>query len=157
MTDMTKLAVETVTCPECQTVAVATMNRRDAHDFCANCDYPLFWVPSKVFRDRGDGADASLRRLPGTLGQADRAAFPCPNCSEPNIVTATVCIRCGALLRPVAPTAPIYVAPPQPPEPVPVPEEVVIPTPWWMYAGVAFAVLIPIILIVLYSTGHLGG
>ena len=44
-------ATETITCPECGTIATVTLNRRDSSDFCRNCDYPLFWTPSRVLTD----------------------------------------------------------------------------------------------------------
>src|SRR6185312_7518191 len=68
---------ETITCPECGTIAQVTLNRRESIDFCRNCDYPLFWTPSKVVRDSSDTGDESLRRLPGQAGRATVASLPC--------------------------------------------------------------------------------
>ncbi|HEY2044575.1 MAG TPA: hypothetical protein VGH11_18000 [Jatrophihabitans sp.] len=105
---------ESITCPECGTVAVVSVNRRESADFCRNCDYPLFWSPSKVVRGPDSGAgDQALRRLPGTVGRVSIASLTCPSCAEPNAVTATVCIRCGHSLLPVE-------APPPPLPPTPV-------------------------------------
>jgi len=129
-------AAELLTCPECGSVAMVTVNRRDAHDFCRNCDYPLFWVPSRVVLAPSTGpADQSLRRLPGTVGRATIASLTCPHCAEPNAVSAVNCVRCGQLLRPVAvapPPEPVYVAPPAP-DPVVdvVPDRRI---PWWVWA-----------------------
>src|SRR5262245_26909484 len=39
---------DSVTCPECGTVGVVALTRRDATDFCRNCDYPLFWTPAQI-------------------------------------------------------------------------------------------------------------
>jgi hypothetical protein len=115
---------ELITCPECGTVAMVTLNRRQSDDFCRNCDYPLFWVPSKIRLGlAGDGGDASLRRLPGTVGRATIASLACPHCSEPNSLTAELCVRCGLSLHPVEAPPPlpvVYVPPPPPPEPEPV-------------------------------------
>ncbi|HKC27311.1 MAG TPA: hypothetical protein VKB75_04810, partial [Jatrophihabitans sp.] len=56
---------ETVTCPECGTLGSVVLSRRDSADFCTNCDFPLFWTPSKIQLDRASISDDSLRRLPG--------------------------------------------------------------------------------------------
>ena len=117
-------ARDRVNCPECGAVQDVYLNRRDAVDFCHNCDFPLFWTPSDVIRDRGAGDGESLRRLPGTVGRTTLASAPCPHCAELNLVSAEVCIRCGQPMHPVVeappPPAPVYIAPPPPvvePEP----------------------------------------
>ena len=142
-------SAEIVVCPECGAAATAALNRRDAKDFCANCDYPLFWTPSDVIMDRGDGSDESLRRLPGTVGRATIASLPCPACAEPNAVSALTCVRCGASLHPVE-------APPPPPEPEPVyvpppplPEPVVYEdhrTPWRVWAFLVISLTLIVVL-----------
>ena len=69
---------ETVTCPECGTIAQVTLNRRESMDFCRTCDYPLFWTPTKVVRD----ASGIERRVaapaagPGRPGDDRLAAVP---------------------------------------------------------------------------------
>lgn len=149
-------ATETVTCPECGTVAVATLNRRDAVDFCRTCDFPLFWTPSAVLRDPSDDSAAdSLRRLPGTVGRATLAALPCPHCAEPNQLSAQTCVRCGRPLHVVEapPPAPVYVAPPLP-EPVYVPPEEP-RTPWWVWLLAGLAAVAAIVVIVLATTHNL--
>jgi hypothetical protein len=142
---------EQVSCPECGRVATVTLTRRESVDFCTNCDYPLFWTPSKILVDRSGLSDDSLRRLPGTVGRVAIASFPCPHCAELNQVSAVDCIRCGRPLRPVhfvAP-APVYVPPPPRPEPEPEPRGV----PWWVWAVIAVAVAIAVVLIVLAENG----
>ena len=142
---------EQVSCPECGRVATVTLTRRESVDFCTNCDYPLFWTPSKILVDRSGLSDESLRRLPGTVGRVAIASFPCPHCAELNQVSAVDCIRCGRPLRPVhfvAPT-PVYVPPPPMPEPEPEPRGV----PWWVWVLVAAAVATTIVMIVLAETG----
>ncbi len=94
-------ATEFITCPECGTTASVTLNRRDSVDFCRNCDYPLFWTPSKIIRDPADSSDESLRRLPGTVGRATIASLACPFCYEPNALSAQTCVRCGKPMHPV--------------------------------------------------------
>jgi hypothetical protein len=148
MTESAAAATEQVTCPECGLAATVTLNRRDAVDFCRNCDFPLFWTPTAVVRERGAGAaDDSLRRLPGTVGRATLASARCPHCAEPNQLTAQVCVRCGEPMLPGAPPPPPTVPVHLPPPPVVVPE----PEPasrWWVWlivvllvAGVTLAVL----------------
>ena len=140
---------EQVTCPECGTSAMVNLTRREASDFCRNCDYPLFWTPSKILLDRSGLSDDSLRRLPGTVGRVTVASFPCPHCAEPNQLTAIDCVRCGRPLRPVhfepAPV-PMYLPPPPEPEPEPEPRGI----PWWVWFGIAL-MLITITLVLLYA------
>lgn len=142
---------EQVSCPECGRVATVTLTRRESVDFCANCDYPLFWTPSKILVDRSGLSDDSLRRLPGTVGRVAIASFPCPHCAEPNQVSAVDCIRCGRPLRPVhfVPPAPVYAPPPPAPEPEPEPRGV----PWWVWAIIAMTVAVAVVLIVLAANG----
>ncbi|MCU4186052.1 hypothetical protein K6U06_16910 [Acidiferrimicrobium sp. IK] len=101
-----------ITCPTCGTVSHFEEMGRDAASFCRTCDYPLFWARSAQLAATGAGGDAGLRRLPGTAGRMAVATLECPACTEPNLVTAAICIRCGADLHP----APVIQAPP-PPEP----------------------------------------
>ncbi|HEY3737415.1 MAG TPA: hypothetical protein VGL26_08210 [Jatrophihabitans sp.] len=144
---------ELVTCPECGTTAMITLNRREAKDFCRNCDFPLFWTPSAIQRE-ADGAAAAetLRRLPGTAGRATVASVQCPHCAEPNAITALVCIRCGlsmVLQAAPPPLEPIYAPPPVPV----VVEEPNKPVPWWVWALIAAGFVITVTLIVLAVTG----
>jgi hypothetical protein len=138
-----------ISCPSCGTASHYESMKRDSSEFCRVCDYPLFWVRSAVLAGVvGDGeAESGLRRLPGTAGRMLAASIPCPNCTEPNLVTATVCIRCGADMHP----KPVVVEAPAPkPEPVPEPEPVSVPLqiPWILIAIVVttliagFAVLL---------------
>jgi hypothetical protein len=151
-------ATETITCPECGTIATVTLNRRDSSDFCRNCDYPLFWTPSRVLRDRSaDSGDQALRRLPGTVGRATLASLVCPHCAEPNAVSAVTCVRCLQLLHPVAvlPAVPepvVYVPPPAPiPEPDPEPG-----VAWWVWALIGAALLATVVLVILIVTHTIG-
>jgi Zn ribbon nucleic-acid-binding protein len=128
---------ELVTCPECGATQDVQLNRRDAVDFCRRCDFPLFWAPQRVTRDRDVGGEAeSLRRLPGTVGRTMLASVRCPHCAEPNTVSAVVCVRCGLSMHPVAPPPPPVVTAPPPPEPVIIEPERV--TPWWVWLVIAF-------------------
>jgi hypothetical protein len=146
---------ETVTCPECGTVGSVVLSRRDSADFCTNCDYPLFWTPSKIQLDRANLSDDSLRRLPGTVGRVAVASFPCPHCAELNAVSAVDCIRCGRPLHPVRvrrEPVPVYV-PPAPPPVEPEPEK---GTPWWVWLLVGLSIAAAITLIVLFATNTIG-
>lgn len=149
-------STETVTCPECGTVASVTLNRRESVDFCRTCDYPLFWTPSVVLRNYSGASQDSLRRLPGTVGRATIASLSCPNCAEPNAVSATVCVRCGGLLHP----APVYVPPPPEPVYVPPPAPVYVEpergTPWWVWLIACVVIAAVIAFIVLVATHTIG-
>jgi hypothetical protein len=145
---------EPVTCPECGTSAVVTLNRRDAADFCRNCDFPLFWTPSAILREAGSAAaDASLRRLPGTVGRATLASFGCPHCAEPNPLSAQACVRCGLPLHVTAPPPPPPTVLAPPPVAVAPPERRI---PWWVWAFLGFVLVAATVLIVLYVNGTIG-
>lgn len=130
-----------VTCPECGAVATVTVNRREAHDFCAHCDFPLFWTPSQVvLGDEDLQAQAALRRLPGTAGRTTVGSLACPHCFEANPVSGVLCVRCGGDLHPVA-AAP---APPLP-APEPVPDTKRHAALWWWLLGGATLVLLALV------------
>jgi len=114
-------AAETVTCPECGLAAIIDTAKRQSDDFCRACDFPLFWARSTVIAPSGAETGASLRRLPGTVGRAATAGVPCPFCSEPNSLSAQICVRCGRSMHPVAEPEPTYLPPPPLPEPEPEP------------------------------------
>lgn len=148
-------AREQLTCPECGTAALVTVNRRDSADFCRTCDFPLFWTPAAVLlEDANRPAGESLRRLPGTVGRATLAALPCPTCAEPNALSARVCVRCGGPMQmqaPPPPPEPVYVPPPAA-APEPEPEKDV---PWWVWLLVGLVAAALIVIAVLAGTGHL--
>lgn len=134
-----------VTCPECGTVAMVALSRRESADFCARCDFPLFWTPTQVVLDSGGGSGESLRRLPGASGQAVVASTACPHCAEGNAITAVVCVRCGGLMNPPPPEPePVVVAPPPPPAPEPEPERS-LPLWVWLAGGVTLLLLMALV------------
>ena len=108
-------------CPGCGIIVVLEPGRRDAAAFCPSCDYPLFWAGGRVtVLDTKAEAEASLRRLPGTAGMVTVGMITCWQCREPNPVTNTFCLRCGADLSGppvVVEPEPVYVPPPPPPPP----------------------------------------
>lgn len=147
-------STEVITCPECGTIAQVTLNRRESVDFCRNCDYPLFWTPSKIMRGSSGSTDESLRRLPGQAGRVTVASLPCPFCYEPNALSAQTCIRCHRPMHPVEgppPPAPVYIAPPEPVV-VEAPDKVA----WWVWALLALGAAALITLVVLIGTGTIG-
>src|SRR5437763_13736426 len=131
-----------VSCPSCGTVSHYESMKRDASEFCRVCDYPLFWVRSAVFAGSDDDgqAETGLRRLPGTAGRVLAASIPCPSCTEPNLVTAMVCIRCGADMHP-KPVVVVEAPPPPPPEPEPEPVPEVRQIPWLLIVVVVVTLL----------------
>lgn len=142
---------EHVTCPDCGTAATVTLNRRDAVDFCAVCDFPLFWTPTAVIRGTDGGADDSLRRLPGTAGRLTVASTPCPTCAEENPISAVTCLRCGGpMVLPVIAPEPIPEPEPVVPAPAPVVERR--PFPWWWLAAGLLTLIVLILLIVALGT-----
>jgi len=141
------LATDLVTCPECGQMATVDMARRQAEDFCRNCDYPLFWANSTVIAPSGEDTGASLRRLPGTVGRAATAALLCPHCGEPNSPIAQICIRCALSLHPVEipEPEPVVVIPEPEPAPEPPPEPVF---EWWWLALIGICIAILVIMII---------
>ncbi|HEY0166535.1 MAG TPA: hypothetical protein VGB75_05775 [Jatrophihabitans sp.] len=130
-----------ITCPECSASAMVELTRRDALDFCPRCDFPLFWARDQVvFSDPVDSDDDALRRLPGTLGRVVIASAPCPHCNEPNLPTATLCVRCGLTMQASAPPSPPR------PRPAPLPEPPMEPLEdashrWWIWLVVVLTLL----------------
>lgn len=142
-------AEELVQCPECGSAAMVTLNQRAAADFCAQCDFPLFWTPSRVVRETDAHASSeSLQRLPGTVGRTTVASLACPRCAEQNPVTGVTCVRCGAPLHPEP-------APPPAPAPEPQPVPVAEPEPSRAWIWVLAFVLSCLILIAVawYTSG----
>ena len=104
-----------INCPECGASGLVDPTRRDAHDFCQACDFPLFWSKDQISLGAPtDAGDDSLYRLPGTLGRTVVASVACPHCNEPNLPTAVYCVRCGRSMHFIPP-------PPPPPPPVQAP------------------------------------
>ncbi|MCU1593826.1 MAG: hypothetical protein JWO12_1218 [Frankiales bacterium] len=133
-----------VVCPSCGTPARVNTTRREADDFCVQCEYPLFWAVERPAPSLSSlGADTGLRRLPGTAGRAVLAFLNCPVCTEPNPPAAVHCARCGSELRP----AEVAVAPE--PEPEPVVEQVVeAPGRNWWLIGLAAAVVLALLVLI---------
>jgi hypothetical protein len=130
-----------ITCPDCGAPAMVALTRRDALDFCQRCDFPLFWSRDQVVHtDPIDSSEDALRRLPGTLGRVVIASVPCPHCNEPNLPTATLCVRCGLSMQ--------GGAPPMPPRPRPMPPEPPMepleddPNHWWAWLLVVLTLLL---------------
>jgi hypothetical protein len=141
-----------VSCPSCGAVGTVDFTRRDSGDFCAACDFPLFWSRDRIVMPSSEGPDASaLRRLPGTAGRAALASLLCPSCAEPNPATGITCVRCGADLHPKPVAEPVVVAPALEPvvEAEPEPEG----RPWWpiLVAGALAIVALAVVLIILYA------
>ncbi|WP_137295303.1 hypothetical protein [Nocardioides dongxiaopingii] len=137
-----------VTCPECGAVAEITVNRRESHDFCPRCDFPLFWTPAQLVLSDADSATQALRRLPGTGGRVTVGSVACPHCEEANPITGSLCLRCGGDLHPVAPPpapAPVVVAPPPP---VADPERS-IPLWWWVLGTITLFLLVAVVVVLL--------
>lgn len=130
-----------ITCPECGASAMVEVTRRDALDFCQRCDFPLFWARDQVVLGEPiDSNGDALRRLPGTLGRVVIASVPCPHCNEPNLPTATLCVRCGLTMQAGSPPAPPRARPAPLPEPMMVPLEDE-PSRWWVWLLVLLTVL----------------
>lgn len=141
-----------LTCPTCGTQSHFEELTRDAAAFCRVCDFPLFWVrTARLQVATGPVSDTGLRRLPGAAGRVAIATFPCPSCTEPNPLTANICIRCGADLHP----SPVVDEPAPEPltEATPLVAVAEKKTVWWPWALVSALGVIAIVLI-LFLTHH---
>lgn len=135
-----------VECPNCHLVWEGNDIRPHAEWFCANCDYPLFWVlpPAPTEGAEGDGA---FSRLPGTDGRDYLTSIACPHCAERNPPDPSAdCLRCGL------PLTPVTVEPPAPPLVVTVERMVTPPRrriwPWVVATCVSFtAFLVTLVLL----------
>lgn len=149
-------STQEVTCPQCGTVVRIDPRARSSLDFCPNpiCDYPLFWVRGAiVVTDDYDGGD-SHRRMPGTAGRAAAAYLPCPHCSEPNVLSAMTCVRCGGDMHPVAPPPPPPIVVEPEPEPVfTLVEEEEEPINWWLIilGGIAITLFVAFLVVIALS------
>lgn len=117
-------AVRSIECPGCGLVRALDRFHRTAGEFCARCDYPLFFAPVPAARPVGDASevDAALRRLPSDRVRV--ATEACPACGERNLAGAATCLRCGSDMQvpePPAPTEPEVVEPAPAPPPTPQP------------------------------------
>ena len=126
-----------VVCPECGRTSELVAIRRSAEEFCAHCDFPLFWAPSNIPATvPGTSAEASRRRLPGAGGMQKVGSRDCWACGELNSLTDTHCSRCGEDLDP-KPVVEEVVIPDLPPPPTPEIDD----PPWWRYLILAGGVI----------------
>jgi hypothetical protein len=137
----------TLTCPGCGSEVEVGQFSKSSEEFCPTCDYPLFWAtpPHEVVLESGDGADTTLRRLPGAGGRLQIATAACPTCNELNALDATTCIRCGGPMVLVEPEP----EPEPAPEPEPEPEPTLIVEPAYDWRPWALLALLGIIAIVI--------
>lgn len=115
-----------INCPECGAPGMVDPTRRDAGDFCAHCDFPLFWSRERIpVGEPADAGEDALRRLPGAHGRVVIASVPCPHCNELNLPSAVYCVRCDLAMQytPPPPPPPVAMQPPAPEPPMLPPEE----------------------------------
>lgn len=125
-----------ITCPDCGTMTELAQLGRDAGEFCATCDYPLFWAPGAARAIQGPSSSSgeALRRLPGAGGRQELGALECPTCGERQPFGTESCGRCGNPMvlprpEPEPEPEPVVTAPPPPPPPPPAPQRHWI---WWV-------------------------
>ncbi len=133
-----------IVCPECGRTSHLVAIRRSAEEFCAHCDFPLFWAPSNIpAMVPGTSSEASRRRLPGAGGRLKVGSRDCWSCGELNSIADTHCHRCGVDLDPVEEEVEEVVIPDLPPPPVPEIDQ----PPWWRWLilGAGMAAVIGIV------------
>lgn len=138
-----------IECPRCHTVWQGNDLRPHAAWFCAQCQFPLFWVNAGI-RAGESTTDAAIARFPGTAGRTALSAIDCPTCGEPNPPDPTAnCLRCGNPL-----TLPEAAPPPPQPMQIVVSAPVVQPRrriwPWIVATG-SLALIALILLILLLN------
>lgn len=145
-----------ITCPGCGTVTEVDDVRRHASEFCRTCDYPLFWAREAQLAvgDARVSEGEGLRRLPGTAGRIAVAHLTCWSCTEPNLSSATHCVRCEVDLSGPPPVEAPFVPLPPPPPPAPIEDQVpndadAVNWPWLV--AIAFVIGLIILLGVLFS------
>lgn len=132
-----------VVCPECGQVSTLPSIRRASDEFCAHCDFPLFWAPTAIpVATQSSSSDSTLRRLPGAGGRLMIGTRVCPTCGELNSIAEQFCTRCHNDMDP----KPEPVMAPPPPPPPPAPEPIVVKRRWWPW--VAFAVITIVVIVV---------
>lgn len=135
-----------IVCPECGLVTTLPSIRRASDEFCAHCDFPLFWAPTAVpVASQTMSNDATLRRLPGAGGRLLIGTRVCPTCGELNSISEEFCTRCHSEMDP----KPVVVEeelPPPPPPPAPV--VVVKKRVWWPWVVAAFVVVTVVVIII---------
>jgi ribosomal protein L40E len=139
-----------IVCPECSQVTDLVAVRRAAEEFCAQCDFPLFWAPSAApMATPGVSSDSTMRRLPGASGRRQIGTKVCPECGELNPMKETHCGRCSSELDP----KPVVVPPPVVRMALPEPEPVV-EAPrrkWWFWAIAAALATIEVVIVVIVA------
>jgi ribosomal protein L40E len=143
--------VPTLTCPGCGSTTEIARFDKAADEFCATCDYPLFWAvgPDVMAYANGEPADTTLKRLPGAAGRRSMASAACPTCSELNPLDAETCLRCGGPMMLPEPEPEPEPPPPPPPEPEPEPEPEPTAWIWWVLLGMGLLLTLLVVLLVL--------
>jgi hypothetical protein len=150
--------VDRIECPSCGAVTSLPPMQRTAEEFCASCDFPLFWArrdeepgPSEEETAEERAHAAVVRRRPGAAGRQVLVGESCPVCSELNTPDAVFCHRCGADMRPAPPPLPTPAAPEEPAAPDQVPVAESSAPPLWLVAAVGvLAALLTVQLMVLF-------
>lgn len=149
MTEVAEAAgggARTLECPGCGLVREVDRFQRTAGEFCARCDYPLFFAPAATTRrtigaDERSDVERALRRLPGDRHRL--LTESCPACGERNPAGNVTCLRCGALLHPPAVPPELAAADPVSTETTPV----VVPLPRRVLDPALVAVLVIVVLV----------
>lgn len=80
----------TISCPRCaRQTTLSTPMQRSADEFCAECDFPLFWAPASDRAESGSGELRDTERLPDAS---------CARCGMDNPVGSRFCNVCGEQL-----------------------------------------------------------
>jgi hypothetical protein len=135
-----------IICPECGLVSSLPSIRRASTEFCAHCDFPLFWAPTAApMAMESTSSDTTLRRLPGAGGRQMIGTRVCPVCGELNSIAEQFCTRCSSDMDPlpeIVPEPVEEIPPPPPPAPVPQKRNWI---PWIVFALVTVVVIVVVI------------
>ncbi|MGH9038606.1 MAG: hypothetical protein ACRDZ3_00065 [Acidimicrobiia bacterium] len=111
--------MQTIICPSCATARTVTRLSWSADEFCARCDFPLFWAPGAYEASTAvavEEPEPAPVAAPATVWPPPGEA--CPTCGKINAEDALYCNRCATPMNASVQPVPQLL----PPDPVEIPD-----------------------------------